>query len=262
MPRALFALLIAALPIPAQSGAWTLAEDSGLLILTTTREMAPAGSMFGGNVADRDKNASQAFVEYGLTDDTTLGLAAFGSFSSMNSDVELRLGGHVRHRVWQGQDGDVASVQLGASFPAERWLGSEFGDDQPDSVPEVDVRVLYGRGWQFSWANAFISSETGLRIRGENQDEEIRFDTTAGVEPWRGIMGMMGVFAATPLGEQGTAQFKIAPSVAYTLWPNVGQNDKKPEDAVNPTTLQLGVSVDALNMDDGLGLSLSIWRRF
>lgn len=261
MSRPLLALLLAALPCPAAAGAWTLAEDSGMVILTTTREIAPVGAMFGG-VADSDSNVSQIFVEYGATDAVTLGLVGYGSFSSLADEVELRVGGHVRVRVWQGVQGDVASVQAGASFPAERWLGSGLGDDRPNSATEVDLRVLYGRGWALSWANAFVSAETGVRFRGEGLDEEIRFDATAGLEPWRGVMGLLGVSASVPLGEKGTANLKIAPSLAYTLWPFVGENDKKPEGPLNPTTLQLGVSYDALNPDDGLGLFLSIWKRF
>ncbi len=46
------------------------------------------------------------------------------------------------------------------------------------------------------------------------------------------------------------------------MWPWIGRNEKKPRGPVRPNTIQLGVSYDLLNRDDGLGLSISVWRPF
>ena len=47
-----------------------------------------------------------------------------------------------------------------------------------------------------------------------------------------------------------------------TFWPKLKEGEERAEDRPNPMTLQLGVNYDALNPNDGLGISLSIWRRF
>ncbi len=46
------------------------------------------------------------------------------------------------------------------------------------------------------------------------------------------------------------------------MWRKVGRDEKKPAGPVKPGTFQLGVSYDLLNTDDGLGLSINIWRPF
>jgi hypothetical protein len=65
-----------------------------------------------------------------------------------------------------------------------------------------------------------------------------------------------------PLASGTDPSLKIAPSIAYTLWPYVRHNERKPEGPVRPSSIQLGASYDLLNPGDGLGLSLSIWRSF
>jgi hypothetical protein len=254
----------------AAAGAWTLAEGAGQLIMTTGRKIAPVGAFMGGP-ADSDANSSQIYAEYGVVDGWTVGVVAYGEFSTTDAaDMELRLGGHVRHRVWTGEKGDVASVQVGFSAPVEGWLGDLAPESLPDSVPEAHLRGLYGRGWQTGWGNSFVSAEAGFLWRGERADDELRFDITAGHEAWKGVLGLFSIFAAVPIGddeesdgdEGSAATLKLAPSIAYTLWPWLGDNDKKPFDPIHPNTVQLGIVWDALNPDDGLGFQISIWQSF
>jgi hypothetical protein len=251
----------------AAAGAWTLAEGSGQLIMTTGRKIAPVGAFMGGP-ADSDSNSSQVWAEYGLADGWTVGAVAYGEFSTTDADdMELRLGGHLRHRVWTGEKGDVASVQLGFSAPVEGWLGNLAPESLPDSVPEAHVRVLYGRGWQTGWGNSFVSAEGGVLWRGERAADELRLDATVGHEAWKGVLGLFSVFTALPIidgddGYDGEPTLKLAPSIAYTMWPWLGDNDKKPYGPLYPHTVQLGVVWDALNPDDGLGVQISIWKSF
>ena len=250
----------------AAAGAWTLAEGTGQVITTTGRKIAPVGAFMGG-AADSDAISSQIYAEYGVADGWTVGLAAYGEFSTTDAeDMELRLGGHVRHRVWTGEKGDTASIQAGFSAPVESWLGKLAPESLPDSVPEAHLRALYGRGWQTGWGNSFVSAEAGFHWRGERADDELRFDVTAGHEAWKGVLGLFSVFTALPLGggDKGgsDATLKLAPSIAYTLWPWLGENDKKPSGPLYPNTIQLGIVWDALNPDDGLGVQISIWKSF
>ena len=149
--------------------------------------------------------------------------------------MQLRVGAHVRRRVWTGSKGGVAAVQVGFSAPVERWLGDLAPDSLPDSVPEVHLGALYGRGWQTGWGNSFVSTEAGFQLRGEDADEEFRLEATAGHEAWKGVLGLFSVFSSVPLGDRNDPTLKLAPSIAYTMWPWLG--DERPQ-ALRPAAPQ------------------------
>lgn len=244
-------------PNVASAGAWTLAEGAGQSILTTSYKVAPVSALVSRD-PDEEKLTTSVFIEYGLFDDLTLGLTTYGEYETLTGQTDTRWGLHVRQRVWQGDDGSVASVQLGGEISISEWIGFP----QPtDSVTEIDARVLYGKGWQLDWANSYISTELGYRARFDGKADEIRLDATGGIEAWDGILGLFTVAAAVPLGD-GDGKFEITPSVAFTLWPRMGPNDKKPELANRLPVLQIGVGVDTLNIDEGVRISAGLWRWF
>ena len=163
------------------------ARGRGAGVLLDRQRVSPAGAQFGG-IRDEDELFSAITVEYGLLDELTLGVKVYTSYDSTRpEDVEIQAGGHLRYRVWAGGPA-VASVQLGASFPIERWFGP-IGDDQPDSVPEVYGLALYGRGWQGDWGDGFLSTGLGGAWRGEGKDAELRAEATIGQRPVRHFMG-------------------------------------------------------------------------
>jgi len=250
--------LVATLPTYADAGAWTLPEDETLAIVTTSYQIAPAASLISG-VRTKEDLATQVFLETGLFEDLTLGFTTYSEFSRLTGEADTRLGLHARHRVWQGWNGSVASVQIGFEVPVNDWIGYP----QPvDSVVEIDARFLFGTGWQFDWANSYVSTELGYRARRGGQSDELRFDGTAGLEPWDGILGLFTVSSSVPFGETGRASLELTPSVAFTLWPQVDSNDKKPVLATPPQTLQIGIGYDVLNPNDGIRLSGGIWTWF
>ncbi|MEM9139436.1 MAG: hypothetical protein AAGB15_06360 [Pseudomonadota bacterium] len=242
----------------ALAGAWTLSEGDGQAIITSSYRIAPISAVTSGQPTE-DEAALQVFLEYGLYDEWTLGLKTLGSLSPSTGETEISAAGHVRYQVWQGADGDVASVQVGVGAPMERFLGPLRADD---FAIEADIRALYGRGWQLDWANAYVSSELGYLLRAGGSEDELRADTTAGLEPWRGVLGLLTLSAAVPLGTTADASLQVTPSIAYTLWPYVGENDKKPLGPLYPYTIQLGAGIDVLDTDEGIRLSLSLWRPF
>ena len=242
------------------AGAWTLPENRGQFISTASRTVAPVKAWFGGTI-DADSNRNQLFLEYGFWDDLTVGMTVFGDVSTTSDDLEAGLGGHVRHRLW-AEDGSVFSVQAGFTAPIERWLGNGLGDNRPNSATEVDVRVLYGRGWQSDWGNSFLSSEFGMRVRSEGLDEQLRLDATIGHEPTRGLLLLASMFTSVPLGADDDVSVKFSPSLAYTLWPFLSENEKKPWQPISPDTVQIGVTWDAASPSSGLEIGLSIWRSF
>ena len=256
----LAAVMLAVLPDPAAAGAWTLAKDAGQFIASATLPATPPG-MF--TTTERDSNTGQLFVEYGIMDGVTAGVTLSTDYRTTTAELEARAGAHVRLRLWTGEAGDVVSGQAGVSVPIERFFGeAAAGQSLPGSVTEIDLRALYGRGWRLEDGDAFVSSELGFRFRGEGQDEEILLDITGGFRPFKRIMGLLGIYSTVPLGDRGTSALKLAPSIAYTLYPRTGPNDRKPEGPVHARTIQLGLTYDTLNPEDGLGVTLGIWQPF
>ena len=248
------------------ASAWTQAEGEGMAIVTTARRVAPVGALTGGPISS-DTNISQIYLEYGLFDGLTIGAKSYIELSTTDlNGSSAALGGFVRKRVWQDGQGGVGSVQAGYAHPIESLLGSVFALSEGGAVPEAHLAGLYGRGWadnaENRWGSAFISTGAAFHRRGRGTADDLWFELTGGYAPWRRVMGIVSLYGLAPLGEGTSASLKIAPSIAYTMWPWLARNERKPSGPVKPSTIQLGVSYDLLNQDDGLGLSLNIWRRF
>jgi hypothetical protein len=247
--------------IPASAGAWTKAKGEGQAIVTTARRMAPPGSMFGG-APDHDTTVSQVYAEYGLLEGLTVGAKLYVELSATNFDrSSAAFGGFLRKRLWQG-GGSVVSAEAGYAHPIESLLGSTFAAADPGAVPEAHLAGLYGHGWGDVWSGAFVSTGIGYHWRGKGLADDLRAEVTAGYKPTRRVMGMLSLYSLMPLAGGSDPSLKIAPSIAYTMWPTIRRNEKKPQGPVRPNSIQLGASYDLLSPGDGLGLSISIWRSF
>jgi len=246
----------------ALAGAWTQSEGEGLAIVTIARRAAPVAALAGGP-ADTDGNISQVYLEFGVLDGLTIGAKAYSELSLSDPDRSAAsLGGFLRKRVWRSQQGEVASVQAGYAQPIDALMGSAYTYADPGAVPEAHAAGLYGRGWGGIWGSAFLSTGAAYHWRGEGQADEMRLEATGGYASNRSWMGMLGLFGLAPLADGTDASLKVAPSIAYTLWPTKVHHWKRPHPELNPPTIQLGISYDLLNRGDGLGVSVSIWRRF
>jgi hypothetical protein len=223
--------------------------------------MAPPGSMFGG-APDHDTTVSQVYAEYGLLEGLTVGAKLYVELSATDFDrSSAAIGGFLRKRVWQG-GGSVVSAEAGYAHPIESLLGSTFAAADPGAVPEAHLAGLYGHGWGDVWSGAFVSTGIGYHWRGKGLADDLRAEVTAGYKPTRRVMGMLSLYSLMPLAGGSDPSLKIAPSIAYTMWPTIRRNEKKPEGPVRPNSIQLGASYDLLSPGDGLGLSISIWRSF
>ncbi|MGF1502181.1 MAG: hypothetical protein ACFBSD_10225 [Paracoccaceae bacterium] len=253
------ACLIAALaPRAAGAGAWTQKEGAGQVIATVSRRASPTSGFISPEVDD-DSNFVAVYGEYGLFEGFTVGGTAFVEFSTAEGTTNTaNIGAFARKRLWQGQAGDVASVQVGIVQPIDGLLGDEFGGPTADPTQEISLRGQYGRGFGFDWGSAFVSTEAGYHLQTDGDDDEIRFDLTGGVQPWDCCMVILSTFTTWPIGDPDEQAVKIAPSVTYTFGRSLPEGER-PE---KPITLQLGLTQDVLNMDEGFGIQLGIWKAF
>ncbi len=172
---------------------------------------------------------------------------------SSGADSDVTLSGFARFRLHTGPQGDPFSVQAGVTLP----LGDivDTGQAQLDDEREIDLRLMYGRGFGTDWGDAFIDAQGGLRLRLEDSADEIRLDLTAGLRPaprWLLLaqaFGTLGLRNEEPFGDDFDV-LKLAPSVGYEI--------------VEGATLVLGVEreVAGRNIDRGTRFKLSVWTTF
>ena len=127
--------------------------------------------MFGG-VADRAANINQTYLEYGISDELTLGAKIYIELSTTDLDrSSAAAGAFLRKRIWQDGQGGVASVQGGYAHPIESLIGGFFTLADPGAVPDAHLAGLYGRGWGDVWSGGFISP---IRIKEGLRDLVLR----------------------------------------------------------------------------------------
>ncbi|MBK0398750.1 hypothetical protein H0I76_06090 [Limibaculum sp. M0105] len=249
-------------PNAAQGGPWTHESGRGQIIMSSGRKVAPVGAFTGGS-PDRDDSFTQILAEVGLLDSLTVGARVYAEVSAVElTDATLGAGLLVRQRLHRDDRGNVVSVELAGSLPAESLVSEAVAASNPDSTPEFGFSALYGTSWWGGWGSAWLGAAGGWTWRSEGTADELRGQLAGGVRPWDCCMAMLGFYGTAPLSEGTEASLSIAPSFAYSFGPDVGRNTKKPQGPVNAVTLQIGLSYNVLDTDEGLGFQISWWRPF
>lgn len=244
-----------ALATGAVAGAWTQPPGSGQLILTASTKSGQFSPISGSRQGD-DSSFGALYVEYGLREGLTIGGTFFAEIAIEGDDGDSAdVGVFVRQRLWQGEHGDVASVQIGAKQEINALLGGDFGAPGSDPTNEISARLQYGKGWGFDWGSAFVSTEGGYHYQTDGDADEVRVDVTVGAQPYACCMLLLGLFTTVPVEGGESVAVKLAPSFAYTFRGAEGEIEK-------PLTLQIGLSQDLADFDDGLGVQLSLWKPF
>jgi hypothetical protein len=242
------ALVVCAAPLmagQAEAGAWTQAPGAAFLSVSTSHYRLDDGSFEEATLA--------LYGEYGLLERLTVGGAAeFNRPLEGDAESDLRVTGLARWRLWVGPDGDPLSVQIMA--------GDNLGDlvprpQQIEDEPEVDLRLLYGRGFASPLGPGWFNAEAGPRLQLGDSADEVRVDVTLGVRPaprWLAMVqsfNTVGLRNADPGGNDFDV-YKIAPSVGYELLDGV--------------TAVLGAEreVAGRNISRGLRVRLSLWTAF
>lgn len=224
-----FALALALLlPDPSRAGAWTLPPGDGLAIFTLTHSRADrffdgAGGLTSG--ADFAKTEASLYLEYGLAEGLTLLAQSTLAAKQVDGPVPderagldySELGLRLRLGRWNDY---VFSAQAsgrvpGASAPASP---AEIGSTDP----EVDLRLLAGRGFALGTSSGYVDLQLAYRLRLDDPPNEIRLDATFGWRPrprWLALAQVFGTFAdGSARGVFTDARFaKLQLSAAYEL---------------------------------------------
>lgn len=226
----------------AGAGAWTLEPGAAFVSLS--------GSAFRPSRRDAaDEVTSAVYAEIGVRRWLTVGGAVESKTRRDTLSTVQSYAAFVRARLREGAAGDPLSVQVGHIGP--------LGSDAPDLAAEeraIDLRLLYGRGFDSRLGPGWLNAEGGLRLlRGDGADEW-RLDLTAGIRPTARTLAMLQAFGT--LGRRNQRLFgsdydelKLAPSVGVVF---------------GRATVVLGTEhvVTGRNIDRGRRLRVSLWRSF
>lgn len=216
-----------------------------------------------------------SYAEYGVTDDTTVGInlflhqleaddedAAFippQRFTRTNfglADAELLL----RRKLWQSKDGStVVSVQPLIKFPSLYEDGQQplSGTDDFDA----ELRLQSGYSFSFLGQHHYLKLDGGYRKRFGAWRDQLKFDATLGLRLSERVTFMPQYFLTQRAEGTGIGTASLGVANDYDL--QKGQvsllYDITPE-----TTLQLGVftHLRARNTGNGDGLLFGVWHRF
>lgn len=207
---------------PAHASPWARV-DGELLIISQTKyfyadltSQDPRGARFES--IDNDTH-----IEFGLTDDITIGGKAIYStswltntrgtatdsgFSEIEGYAQYQIHRTIRH---------AASVKLSAGKPAAFQPGVREGVKEG---ADVELAGLYGRNVIFKPVKIFAATEIGYRKRFGDAADVMRSHTTIGAEPGAHWVFLLEGFSTLSLRneEPGGADYdivKIQPSVIY-----------------------------------------------
>lgn len=243
-----------------RAGAFLMREGAGQLLLglagiSSTRRFAPNGA--DESAPNWRKANLGGYFEYGLTSRLTAivapavsgwaGAGVPGPVGSDGSALGLRYGLSQSAR-------DVVSLQVLLQPPlGHEDLTQKLADDGARTFA-ADLRVLYGRCFEFVGWPAFISLEPGGRVRRDDLPNELRFDGTLGLRPsprWMVLLQTFETytFAAPPI-QPPVLSVKVAASLVYELSPS--------------WSLQAGAfrTIAGFNAALEVGPFVSVWRRF
>ena len=250
----------------AHAGAWPQDPDRWLVVNQFTYQNGPSN---GYNDQGRPQGHGRLqqftfspYIEYGVTEDWTLGAQPMIQFANLSVPAGQRGGGtntgltevnlFARYTVYRW-DFDVLSVQGMLGVPGFS------GGVQPQVAnpwPEYEARLLYGHAFELSDSIAgFFDTEIAYRLEGGHNADQIHSDTVVGIRPGDDWIFMLQFNATLGLGNNtGTGgdydQYRLQASIGTRV--------------ADDTWLVLGAFHDlgGHNVTLGNGATLSIWTRF
>ncbi len=217
-------------PGTAFAGAWTLESGEGLAITTLTPSQASKAFDAKGDLQSTPRYSKvelQALFEYGVSNWFTAMLTPSLQHVGIGAPLDAQRTGlgytDVGGRLLLLQrDSWVLSAQTTLRVPGTFDKSNSAAIGYTD--PEVDVRGLFGYGFEAGGWPPFIDVQLAPRFRLGGPPDEFRADVTLGVRPlqrWLLLLQSFNVISegSGELGFSSYAYHKLQVSAVYAITP-------------------------------------------
>ncbi|NOX83970.1 MAG: hypothetical protein GXP06_13490 [Alphaproteobacteria bacterium] len=246
----------------AAASPWARADNELFVISRADYFKADLGPVntINGIVDSRfERLMSNTYVEYGLTDNITIGgKALYGtSWLTRGRDTETASGfseveAYIQHQAFRSST-HAGAVRLAAARPANFSSGAR-PELQSNGV-DMDVSALYGRNMITTPVKIFTTTEIGYRKRFGGAADHIRMDATIGFEPSDRFLVLFDFFSTISMQNEniGGADFDIVKIQPSLLWR-----------ATKRWAFQAGMTeeVASRNISTGRTYFFGLWSRF
>lgn len=218
---------IIAMTAPASASPWTR-DKSELLVISRAdyfKADLPEVDIGSGLVESRfERLESNTYAEFGLTSDFMVGgkLVYGTTWLTRGAETETATGfseieGFGQYQVFRSGR-DAGAIRVAAAIPS-RFSSGVRDALQTDGV-DIDASLLYGRNLLTGDVKIFSSIEAGFRKRTGDAADQVRLQSTIGLEPSDAWLILLDAFATLSLGNEAPsgADFdvvRIQPSVLY-----------------------------------------------
>jgi len=242
----------------ARAGAWTLPKGEGQAIVTLGYSFASDAFDEGGRpiaIEPFEKFELRGFVEYGLTDWATIVVQPELRLIEQGVEESEGLGRFdlgLRTRLWS-DDYAVASIEGSVSAPGQTDELAPLNGGDTDW--ELELRGLYGRGFDLWSRHGFLDLQLGYRHRFSDPADEVIADLTLGLDVTERSLAVVQSFNRISVGSaqfpfEDTQEHKVSVSTVYRV------DDR--------WSLQIGSQATAYgrNVLRERGVFAAIWSKF
>lgn len=256
--------MAALLPHRLEAGAWVQKKGALQSVQTVSYYASDERYDLSGNrVAQPDYSKLEwnPYLEYGLTDATTIGASLFLQSVENGGDNNAGLSDSewfVRHRIWES-GGFVVSLQPSFTLPGE--IAAEDSPVIGNDHATVALRALGGASFEALGRWHYADIGAGYRHRFGEPGDQLHLDVTVGLAITDSLTLMPQLFATRRADEGETSAFTQTSRDDYDLL----RTQVSVLYRLNAQhSLQAGVFTHAAgkNIGAGDGALLSLWSNF
>jgi len=211
----------------ASAAPWT--RDKGELLVISRADyfkayLPPVDTGNGFVESQFQRLESNTYAEFGLTSDVMIGgkLVYGTTWLTRGAETETATGfseieAFGQYQLFRGGE-DAGAIRIAAAIPS-RFTSGVRDSLQTDGV-DIDGSLLYGRNLFSSDVKVFSTVEAGYRKRTGDAADQIRLQSTIGIEPSDAWLILLDAFATLSLRNEapGGADFDVVRIQPSVLW--------------------------------------------
>lgn len=262
--RLRFVLALVCVPSFAHAGAWTQAQGSALSMRNLTYYSTDHYfDARGGRHTQPQftKYEFQPYLEYGVTNDTTVGGTAYLDMARQSGTSNIGLADpqiFVREKLYQDNH-QVVSLEPLLKLPSS-FIYSVSPQGGSKSV-DLDLSLRYGRNQPMLSVNDYLDTRLGYRVRSRGLSDQVLIDAALGFkldDSWEILPALRSTLAtnltkATSFSENGDLDYSLLKAEFGVLYHFTSE-----------TSLQTTLfdHVAGVQTGEGFGISLGFAQRF